>query len=560
MINLINKKLYSGSNISMLGQSNSGKPEVENVSNIEESKNSMDVKSIYDVKKSSVYKEPNIVHTSWFYINDLHGKMTKMERIYNMAKEFDAMSLTDNGSFFKETNDDKISKFKVSSGDISIGSNFNNNTVAARFLDWSGFLASALGNHEMDVVDPNNLAALTMNTGCKMLALNVEVKPESPLNGRFEKSIIVEKDGEKYGIMGIAPSDMFERVKVNDSLNDIKVQSVEETIKSVKAEVDKLKSQGINKIILLSHSGQSNDKRIIHEVDGIDIIFGGHTHELIKGIEEGKNLLYSKSGEPVIMTQAGKNGEYVGVLNVDFDENGVIVKAQNNIMPTAPYNRPLPIKDSVEKIIGKPEIVGKVNKAVPMPKNILIEDNPHGDLIADAMRTELDADIAILNTANIRGCFTPGMYVDSRLLGDISPFEDKMMLLNLSEKQIVDAIKVGLETSFNNKAHKPGILLVSGMRYKCNTKGELLSLEYIDRENKSHPIDVKNPSPDKKYTVAADDFFATGGDNYLPNNPNPDFVLKTLDYDKNKMACDYIKKLPQPFNVEYDGRLEIVDA
>jgi 2',3'-cyclic-nucleotide 2'-phosphodiesterase (5'-nucleotidase family) len=176
------------------------------------------------------------------------------------------------------------------------------------------------------------------------------------------------------------------------------------------------------------------------------------------------------------------------------------------------------------------------------------------------MRTELDADIAILNTANIRGCFTPGMYVDSRLLGDISPFEDKMMLLNLSEKQIVDAIKVGLETSFNNKAHKPGILLVSGMRYKCNTKGELLSLEYIDRENKSHPIDVKNPSPDKKYTVAADDFFATGGDNYLPNNPNPDFVLKTLDYDKNKMACDYIKKLPQPFNVEYDGRLEIVDA
>jgi 2',3'-cyclic-nucleotide 2'-phosphodiesterase (5'-nucleotidase family) len=166
----------------------------------------------------------------------------------------------------------------------------------------------------------------------------------------------------------------------------------------------------------------------------------------------------------------------------------------------------------------------------------------------------------LLNTANIRGCFTAGADVDSRLLGDISPFEDKMMLLSLSEKQIVDAIKFGLETSFNHKAHKPGILLVSGMKYKANTKGELLSIEYIDRNNVSHPIDVKNPSPDKKYTVATDDFIATGGDNYFPVNSNPDFVLKTLDYDKNKMACDYIKKLPQPFDVKYDGRLEIVQA
>lgn len=559
MINPIKNKLFFSSSIPMYGQVDSKNSESNSISD-NESKISQNVGSVYDMKKSSVYKDPNVIHTSWFYINDLHGKMTKMERIYNMAKEFENMQLMGDGSFFKDVNKDDISKFKVSSGDISIGTNFNNNTVAARFLDWSGFLASALGNHEMDVVEPNNLAALMTNTGCKMLALNVEVKQGSPLNGRFEKSIVVEKNGEKYGIMGIAPSDMFERVKVNDSLNDIKVQNVEDTIKSIQAEVDKLKSQGINKIILLSHSGQSNDKRIISEVDGIDIIFGGHTHELIKGIEEGKNLLYSKSGEPVILTQAGKNGDNVGILNVDFDKNGVIIKAQNNIIATAPYNRPLPIKDSVEKIIGKPEIVGKVNTAVPMPKNILIEDNPHGNLIADAMRTELDADIAILNTANIRGCFTSGSEVDSRLLGDISPFEDKMMLLNLSEKQIVDAIKVGLETSFNNKAHKPGILLVSGMRYKCNTKGELLSLEYIDRENKSHPIDVKNPSPDKKYTVAADDFFATGGDNYLPTNPNPDFVLKTLDYDKNKMACDYIKKLPQPFDVKYDGRLEIVEA
>ena len=76
------------------------------------------------------------------------------------------------------------------------------------------------------------------------------------------------------------------------------------------------------------------------ETEGIDIIFGAHTHDLIEGIQEGKNLFYSKSGEPTVITQAGKDGENVGILNVDFDENGVIKKVQNNIIRTRAYNRP----------------------------------------------------------------------------------------------------------------------------------------------------------------------------------------------------------------------------
>ncbi len=506
----------------------------------------------------SIYKDSDLSHTSWFYINDLHGKMTKMERIFNMAQQFEKTpaSSTD---FFKNTTDDKIAKFKVSSGDISIGSNPNNNKVAYKFLDWCKFDATELGNHEMDVVEPGDLAALIDGAQCKMLALNVTTRPDSPLYGRFQKSIIKENNGEKVGIIGIAPSDMFDRVKMSNSLNSIKVADINETIKLIQQEVDNLRSQGINKIALLSHSGINNDKRIIEQTEGIDIIFGGHTHNLLQGIEEGKNLFYSKTGEPVIMTQAGKNGDYVGILNVDFDKNGVIKRVQNNVISTSAYNRPLYIKDEVEKIIGKPEIVGRVGEAVPMPKHILIEDNPHGNLIADAMRNELDTDIAILNTGNIRGRFVSGAEVDSRLLADISPFEDKMMVLKLTEKQIVDAIKNGLELSFHSENNKPGILLVSGMKYKCNKKGELLNLEYIDRNNKSHVIDINNPDGNKTYTVAADDFFAMGGDNYLPSNLDKSQILKTLDFDKNKLACDYVKKLPQPFDIKPDGRLEIVD-
>ena len=209
---------------------------------------------------------------------------------------------------------------------------------------------------------------LLSNTNTKILAANINVKDSSPLKGRFLPSTVIEKNGEKYGLIGISPSDMFDRVKMNDSVADIKVQDVNTTIQTVQNEVNKLKAQGINKIILLSHSGLSNDKRIAQETDGIDIIFSAHTHDLLKGVKEDNNLLYSKSGEPVVITQAGKNGDYIGILNADFDKNGVIKKVQNNIISTDDYIRPLYVKDSVEKIIGKPEVVGTVNEAVPIPK------------------------------------------------------------------------------------------------------------------------------------------------------------------------------------------------
>ncbi len=515
--------------------------------------------TIYPDETVSVYEKsnPKLTHTSWFYVNDVHGKMTNMERIYNMTKEFDATPASKIAPEFWNKNTGDVSKFKVSSGDIILGANYIHNQVANKFLDWSGFIASALGNHELDVVEPGNLAKLLSDSKYKMLAANVDIKEGSPLVGKIQKSMVVEKDGEKYGLIGIAPEDMLERVKMNNTLKDFSVKNDDETIKIVQDEVNKLQAQGINKIIVLSHEGTKKDQRLAQETSGIDLIFGAHTHDLIEGLQEGVNLFTSKSGEPVILTQAGKDGENVGILNVDFDENGVVKKAQNNVIKTKNYNRPLFVKDSVEDIIGKPEIIGKVKAAVAPPEQRLIENNPHGNLIADAMRNELGTDIAILNAGNIRGNFSEGT-VDSRLISDITPFEDKMWIIGLSEKQIVDAINVGLK-SLTKSSNKPGILLVSGLKYKANKQGELLDLEFIDKNNQVHKIDVKNPDPNKKYTVAADDFFATGGDGYLESNKNPDFVLQKFDMDKNKLACDYIKKMDQPMEIKDDHRIEIVD-
>ena len=198
------------------------------------------------------------VRTAILAINDVHGKMTNMERIYSISKQFD-----------REV-PDNTDKLKLSSGDIILGANYTSNKVANKFLNWSGVTANALGNHELDVV-PQKLAELMNNANYKLLAINANVAPDSPMAGKIGSSLVEEHNGHKYGIIGIAPSDMAERVKLNDSVKDIQIDDFETTLQKVQAEVNRLRNEeGINKIIVISHSGLKNDKKLAQNTEGID--------------------------------------------------------------------------------------------------------------------------------------------------------------------------------------------------------------------------------------------------------------------------------------------------
>lgn len=479
-----------------------------------------------------------------FYIADIHGKMTNMERIGTMSRLFDH-------------NQNNHAKLKLASGDILLGSNPMTNKVASSFLNWIGVTANAVGNHELDAT-PTALSTTLSDAKYKLLAVNTTVNPSSPMFGKIQNSVIEEHNGEKFGIIGTAPPDAFERVGTRESLDDIKIDDFDTTVKKVQAEVDNLTSKGINKIIIVSHLGKDLDKQLAQKTDGIDIILGAHTHDLYKGVKENENLVYSKSGKPVILTQIGKDGEYVGMLSASFDENGIITKIQNNVGRTGVFNRTLPYKVAVESIIGKPEILGNIKSAPPSPADRLITNNPHGNFVVDAMRSELNTDVAILNAGNIRGYFNTGE-VDARRINDVTPFEDKMMICELSEKQIVDAIKTGGK-SFLHPAHKPGILLVSGLEYTMTDKGELKELYFVDRNGNKTPIDVNNPSTTHTLTVACDDFFAYGGDDYLPVNPNPPYVKEKFDVDKNVYTANYMKKQTQPIEIKEDDRIKIIKS
>lgn len=490
---------------------------------------------------------PKTTKTSIFYINDLHGQTMKMEKIYNMSKQFD--------QFVPSSKTDKL---KLSSGDIMLGESTKPNIIASKFLEMIGITATAVGNHECDG-DSKQLYDLTKDKNYKMLGLNVKINPNNPLSKRIEKSYIQEKDGTKYGIIGLLPPDLFTRIAKPANYDEFKVDDFDQTIKDVQAEVDRLQKQGVNKVIVISHAGNSNEKRLAQETSGIDVILGGHSHELIKDVKEGENLLYGKDGNPVVITQAGKDADNIGVLNLEFDENGVVTKVQNNVTPTKAFRRNLVMTYLSEKILGKPEVVGKIKSAEPEPANRIAQENPHADFVADAMRDFTGADMTLLGSANLRNTFEAGA-INTRDISSIVPFKNGMMIAPLSEKTIVDALKFGAK-SLVNAGTKPGILQVSGMTYKINKQGELLSADYVDKEGNKHALNIDNPSEDKTFRVAMDTYYGNGRDGFEMLK-SIDKAEKMFDEDKDKMVAAYIKKLTaqgKDIEVKADNRIQIVD-
>lgn len=214
---------------------------------------------------------------------------------------------------------------------------------------------------------------------------------------------------------------------------------------------------------MLSHVGFGYDQQIAKNTEGIDIILGGHSHNLVKDVKPGVNLFNSKAGEPVVITQAGRDGNYFGVLNVEWDKNGVMTKVQNNVTSTRGFKRSPLVKHVFEQILGKPKVVGVINSAPPPPNNASIDPSGHANFMCDCMKEELGTDIALFGSATIRGYFEAGE-LDTRWLDDISPFKNKMVVADYTEKEIVDALKVSAK-SLVNPNNKPGIVHVSGLKY-----------------------------------------------------------------------------------------------
>jgi len=96
---------------------------------------------------------------------------------------------------------------------------------------------------------------------------------------------------------------------------------------AVAVEVGRLEAQGVNKIIVLSHSGYDVDLAVAEAVPGIDVIVGGHSNTLLSNSNSRASGPYPTMVGNVAVVQAYAYGKYLGELNVNFDDEGNLTSA-----------------------------------------------------------------------------------------------------------------------------------------------------------------------------------------------------------------------------------------
>ena len=481
------------------------------------------------------------------YINDLHGQYIKLEKIADGLQDCD---------------------IRFSGGDNMIGDdrNVNVNKCICKYLDGENIEASALGNHDVDMSE-KNFSELTKDLNMKFMAANFNQAEESKTNSKIENgayihdrltdSYVGEYKGVKYGVIGVAPCDMRTRMTHPDFYDDFTIDDLPETIKEIQEEADKLREeQGVKHIFLLSHVGHFSDRVIAENTSGIDVIIGGHSHTFVDGIRPGENLFLSKDKEPVLITNAEKDGNYFGKTELHFDKDGVLIDASNKLYETSSRHKNLIYKKMFDDIMGQPDKLGVIRNVIPAPKQRLSEESAHANFVADAIRYEMGVDIGIVNAGNIRNVFEPGV-IDTSDTKAISPFGDGMVICPISEKDLVEGIKEGCK-SVTDKNGKPGLIYASGLNYTIKKEtGELLDMTYIDRDGKETKIDVKNPDPNKIYRIAGDDFVLSGGD-AIPSLNQLAHAEQKFDFSEDKLISDYIKHHNGPVDIDQVGRIKIV--
>ena len=500
---------------------------------------------------SSVPATPkNKTKLSIFYINDMHGNIDNMSGMIAASDKFD-----------KTVQKEGVDALKISAGDNFSGGDDKKNKLLINLLSRMGIDASAVGNHEFDSTI-SKLYDFIYPDKTKFLAANAKVPNGNAFYNNIQKSIIEEVNGTKYGLIGLMPFDLV-TVTGNDQkkLEGIEPETLEKSVELVNEEVKKLQSQGIDRIILVSHIGNDKDKQIAPLLHGVDIIVGGHSHTEVDGVKSNENLFYNADNDPIVIVQTGENAKNVGVLNVEFDQNGDITAADNNLIPTNQEKSPVLnyLKDAT---MGPSPKIGTVNEIEPLPVNRRTTPSPWTHFMCDAMRTETGADIAFINAANTRKVPKKGTLTERDIM-ESTPLKNTLLVKKMTEKEIVRAIKDSLQATFSNETGEPGILHVSGLTYVADDSGNLKEFNFVDKEGNKTPIDINNPS-DKIYNVCYDSFVAKGTEYpvFVPETMTHKTVDKTFDFDKDKLTIDYINKHPdkEQLSVKDDGRIKILSS
>jgi len=485
------------------------------------------------------------VKTSILYFNDYHGCSSKMGEL-KTASDY----------FTRTTQNSKVDSFKLAAGDILKGKNPKINSMWVDFLNMMKLDFSAIGNHELDQ-SPQGFNNCANRANYSYVSSNMEINPYGTLapavrNNKIVSSWVENRNGHLYGFVGLTPSDDKYRKpgkKLNN--NDIRSIDAQSSLERVQKEVDKLRQRGINKIILLSHFDDM-DNKISKNITGVDIIVSGHKHRVYKGLVPGENLFSSPAGDPMIKVEGGRDGEYVGTLDVTFDSNGVITNAKNNLQKTSSIPEDISVIPLKQKYQVNDKPIGILRNPAEADG---FRENTVASFVADAVRKKSGADIVLIPGGSIYEGLDKGILTT----GDIErviPFDSELYKVKVSEKDIIEALKRGTKPSPDDDS-ETHLLQSSGLKYTITADKDIKDVYFVTPDKKQIPLNWKNPGTDKKFTAVYGKYLLKGKNNFTCLEKSPEQV-QNLGWNKKDATIEFIRsKEFVPFKIIPDNRIKV---
>lgn len=374
-----------------------------------------------------------------------------------------------------------------------------------------GYTAVTLGNHEFDYSTPHMKELMPQINAPVVCANFFDAGSTTPVYAPY---IIRQYGPKRVAFIGVctpetmrAESYSFYDEKGNQ-LYDLRPNTIYRVIQQA---VINARGEGADYVILLSHVGEQTSEmnidshQLVAATRGIDFVLDGHSHSTIP-FNEVKNL----DGKMVKITQTGTQFANIGKLLITKDG-----EISNTLLPTAdiPYQNATVIQttDSVKALLEQVTMRQLATSDYALTildaagvRQVRRAETNMADLISDAFRQALNADIALYNGGGIRNNIAAGAIT----YGDVTnvlPFDNRLCMLEVPGSLLITMLQKCTAAVPEEDGNFPQ---VSGMRYTIHSVSHTVSdIEVLDAATGQYvPID-----PTKNYSVSTTDYYSSGG-------------------------------------------------
>jgi 5'-nucleotidase/UDP-sugar diphosphatase len=398
-----------------------------------------------------------------------------------------------------------------------------------KFYDLFGLDAFELGNHEFDK-GAEFVRSFSNAAGFPVLCSNLVEKGKSV--PAFKPYAILEENGVRIGVIGLILEEFADMVAKSGS-EPFDVLPLAETAQSY---IDQLDAE-TDLLILLTHIGIEEDRKLAGQLHNVDLIIGGHSHTRLDKPEEVNGI---------VIAQAGSYCRNLGVLRLTIASDSLISYSGELIPLVVKDVQPNPVAaalaDSLDSVIES--MYGTVinHTTVPLKREYSKSCNL-GNLLCDLVRARYRTDIAFTNSGGIRKDLVPGP-ISKLDVVEILPFQNGVVVFEATGAELMNTVHHQARTQGINSEE---ILQMSGLEIKYQVVDSMI--EITEARIGGQPLDEN-----RIYTIATQDFITDSHpEQYL--NFEPRNVQQTGELFPD-VIIDELSKCADPIQTDERARLE----